>query len=173
MHLGFEVGMNEPSVHVCIVNTPEGTKHYLTVLPVDVVFAKGLIPEAIVGVLLRLPSDGEPIEPEAFARNSLFVKFMHDVIAQHAPEERGCREEAKRLGTGWIFIVDRRTKTPEGAVPPQDIIGALQVKEGDVVPGSYQASPEHQILTNDGFFQLTAGLHECLLRELYARMSAA
>src|SRR3954451_5206035 len=101
--------MSEQSVHLCVVNTPEGEKHYFTVLPMDVVSSKGLIPEAIVGVLLRPLGPGESITPEAFARNSVFVKFMHGVIAKYAPLEPGCGEEAKRLGTGWIYIVDRRT----------------------------------------------------------------
>lgn len=162
--------MNEPSVHVYVVDTPEGVKHYVTLLPIDLVFSKGLIPEAIVGVLLRPLEEGEGITPDVFARNSIFVKFMHDVIARHAPEQAECRREAKRLGTGWIYIVDQRTKTPHGAVPPEDIIGALQVKDGEVVPGSYQASPKHMILSRDGFFQLTAGLQECLLRELQSRV---
>jgi hypothetical protein len=165
--------MSDTSVHVCVVNTPEGEKHYLTVLPTDVVFSKGLIPEAIVGVLLRPLAGGESITPEVFARNSIFVKFMHEVIARYAPLEPGCREEAKRLGTGWIYIVDRRTKTPAGAVPPEDIIGALQVGDGKVLPDSYQASPQHMILSANGFFRLPAGLHEHLLRELRSRMNAA
>jgi hypothetical protein len=165
--------MSDTPVHVCVVNTPEGEKHYLTVLPMDVVFSKGLIPEAIVGVLLRPLTAEESITPEVFARNSIFVKFMHEVIAKYAPLEPVCSEEAERLGTGWIYIVDRRTKTPEGAVPPEDIIGALQAKDGKVVPGSYQASPQHMILSMDGFFRLTPGLHEHLLRELHSRMNAA
>src|SRR3982750_3286222 len=100
--------MSERHVHICVADTPEGEKHYFTVLPVDVVFSKGLIPEAIVGVLLRPLATGEPITPDVFSRNSVFVKFMHEVIAKYAPLEPGCSEETKRQGTGWIYIVDRR-----------------------------------------------------------------
>jgi len=164
--------MNEPSVHVCLVPTPEGEKHYLTVLPLDIVFAKGLISEAIVGVLRQpAPAEGEAITVENFACNSVFVKFMHDVIGRHAAEQQECRDEAKRLGTGWIYIIDRRAKTPQGPVPPEDIIGALEVQGGDVVPGSYQASSQHMILSPDGFFRLPPGLHDCLLRELQSRLT--
>ncbi|MFT3787257.1 MAG: hypothetical protein QM770_13985 [Tepidisphaeraceae bacterium] len=165
--------MSEQSVHLCVVKTPEGEKHYFTVLPLDTVFSKGLIPEAIVGVLMRPLAAGESITPEVFARNSIFVKFMHDVIAKYAPLEPGFAAEAKRQGTGWIYILDRRTKTPQGAVPPEDIIGAFQAKDGKVVPETYQASPRHMILSPDGFFRLTPGLHEHLLRELQSRMNAA
>jgi hypothetical protein len=158
-------------LNVCVVETPEGAKHYVTILPSDIVFSKGLIPEAIVGVLLRPIEEGQPIASDAFARNSLFVQFLHDVIARHAAGLPACRHEAQRLGAGWIYIIDQRTKTPSGAVPPQDIIGALEARDGNVVPRSYQPNPNHRILSDDGFFRLPPDLHACLLRELQARMS--
>jgi hypothetical protein len=37
------------------------------------------------------------------------------------------------------------------------------------VPGSYQASPNHRLLTNDGFFRLGRFLDERLHQELAAR----
>lgn len=163
--------MSQSPVHICVASTPEGEKHYVTLLPPDLVFSKGLIPEAIVGVLLRPLSEGEPITSDLFARNSVFVQFMHQVIARHAPDQPDCQDEARRLGTGWIFIIDRRTKTPQGPVPPEDIIGALKVHGGTVVPDSYQASSNHLILSPDGFFRLTPGLHQALLHELQSRMA--
>ena len=162
--------MSEQAVHLCLVDTPEGQKQYFTILPLDVVFSKGLIPEAIVGVLLRPLASGESITPEAFARNSIFVKFLHDVIAKYAPQEPGCRQEAKRAGAGWIYVIDRRTKTPKGSVPSEDILGGMQIKDGEVVAGSYTANPNHMILSENGFFKLSPALHEHLLRELNARM---
>jgi hypothetical protein len=164
--------MSEPSFHVCIVKTPEGEKRYVTPIPPEVVFERGLIPEAIVGALLRSLGPGESITPEIFARNSVFVRFMHEVIAKHAPLDPGCREEAKKSGTGWLFIIDKRTKTPRGDVPPEDIIGAFQVVQGEFVADSYRPNAHHMILSKDGFFRLMPQLHEHLLRELQSRMNA-
>jgi hypothetical protein len=59
--------------------------------------------------------------------------------------------EAARLGNGWVYIIDQRTPTPGGQVPPEDIIGAFEVKDGDILPGSYRASPNHMILSPNGF----------------------
>jgi hypothetical protein len=161
--------MNEPGVWVCQVDTPEGTKDYVTLLPPDIAFAQGLAPEAIVGVLSRALGPGERITPETFARNRVFVDFLHDVIARHASSQLGCQDEAKRLVNGWIYIIDQRTPTPHGPVPPEDILGALQVKDGQVEAGSYRRSPKHLILSTNGFFRLDTGLHQCLLQELKAR----
>jgi hypothetical protein len=161
----------EVAVYACRVDTPDGTKDYLTLLPPDVVSSQGLAPVAIVGVLLRSLQPEESTTPQVFARNRIFVDFMHDVIARCAPQQLGCQAEARRLGEGWIYIVDQRTPTPQGPVPPEDIIGAIQVKGGTVVLGSYRASDKHMILSSRGFFQLDPELRECLLRELAARNS--
>jgi hypothetical protein len=161
--------MTEPVIYVCRVESPDGAKDYLTLVPPEVAFSQGLAPEAIVGVLLRPLAANEAITPEVFARNRVFVDFMHDVIARNGPDQPGCQAEAKRLGDGWVYIIDQRTPTPGGAVPPEDIIGVFEAKEGQVVPGSYRPSPMHMILSPSGFFRLDAGLMECLLRELGAR----
>jgi hypothetical protein len=156
-------------VYVCRVDTPEGARDYVTLLPPDVALTQGLAAEAIVGVLTRPLAPGESITPDVFARNRAFVDFLHDVIARHGPTLPGCRAEAKRLGNGWIYIIDRRTPTPAGPVPAEDIVGAFEVKDGEVAPGSYRPNPNHRVLSANGFFRLDAELRECLLRELPAR----
>jgi hypothetical protein len=102
----------------------------VTLLAPERVLANGLAPEAIVGVLSRPPRSGERITPELFARNRVFVDFLHEVIARHAPSQPGFQAEARRLGNGWIYVVDQRTPTSQGPVPPEDIIGAFEVKVG-------------------------------------------
>ena len=161
--------MGEPQVYVCRVNDSDGPKHYVTLLPPEIIFSQGLAAEAIVGVLLHRVETEDAITPENFARNRVFVEFLHSVIAQHGPEQPGCKAEAARLGNGWVCIIDRRTATPDGAVPPEDIVGGFEARNGEVVPGSYLANPNHRILTERGFFRLGEGLQECLLRELASR----
>jgi hypothetical protein len=80
----------------------------------------------------------------------------------------GLSAEAKRQGEGLVCVVDQRTPTPQGAVPPEDIVGVFEIKNGQVVPGSYQASPKHMILSANGFFRLGSELQPCLLEELAA-----
>jgi hypothetical protein len=160
--------MAELSITVCRADTPEGPKDYVTCLTHEQVFASGLPAQAIIGVLLRPLEPGEAITPEVFARNRVFVDFMHDVIARRGPELPGLIAEARRQGEGWVYVIDQRTPTPQGAVPPEDIVGVFEVKEGQVVPDSYRASPNHRILTSAGFFKLGAELEPCLLAEIAA-----
>lgn len=160
--------MTDLPITVCRVDTPEGPKDYVTCLSHELFFQHGLPAEAIIGVLLRPLESGEAITPNVFARNRVFVEFMHAMIARRGPDLLGLIAEAKRLGEGWVFVVDQRTPTPQGAVPPEDIVGAFKIKNGQVVLGSYQASPKHLILSANGFFRLSSELQSCLLEELVA-----
>lgn len=160
--------MTELPINVCHVDTPEGPKDYITCLSHEHIFQHGLAAEAIIGVLLQPLKTGEAITPSDFARNRVFVEFMQTVIARRAPELPGFIAEAKRQGEGWIYVVDQRTPTPQGAVPPEDIVGAFQIRNGQVVSGSYQASSRHVILSEHGFFRLGSELQPCLLEELAA-----
>jgi hypothetical protein len=107
----------------------------------------GLPPEIVVGVLRGPVESVEAITPAVFARNRVFVDFMHSVIARRGPELPGLVAAARRQGDGWVYIIDQRTPTPQGAVPPEDIVGAFEVKGGQVVPGSYRPSSNHMILS--------------------------
>ena len=156
-------------ISVCRVNTPDGVKDYVTCVPHQSAFARGLAPEAIIGVLLRPVDQVAAITPDLFARNRVFVDFLHEVIARRGPGLPGLIAEARRQGDGWVYIIDQRTRDPRGPIPPEDIVGAFAVQGGRVVPGSYQRSPKHLILSAEGFFQLGVELQACVLEELAAR----
>ncbi len=157
-------------IYVYRVDLPEGITDLVTIVPPEQATRQGgLIPEAIVGRLSHLLGKDDQITSENFARNTVFVDFLHHVIAHHAPNQPPLRAEAQQQGSGWIYIIDQRTPTPEGEVPPEDIIGAFEVVDGHVVPESYRGSPQHRVLSAHGFFQLGRELHWCLMRELAKR----
>jgi hypothetical protein len=160
--------MTDYSISVIQVNTPEGWKNYVALTSARMAFSAGLIPEAILGILER---PEEPIAPGNFTANSVFRKFLADVIARNGPDDPDMQAEAARQGEGYIVVIDQRTPTPGDSVPPEDIVGVFEVKDGKVVPGSYQPSPNHRLLTDDGFFRLGSFLNERLQQELAARAS--
>jgi|SRR5579871_237365 len=153
---------------ICRIDTPDGIQDCVTILDDKLVFARGLPSEAIVGILVRPLGPGEAITAEIFSRNRGFVDYMHALIARRGPELPGLIAEATRQGDGFVFVIDQRTPTPRGAVPPEDIVGAFEVKGGQVVSGSYRPSPNHRLLTSNGFFQLGPELQPCLLLEVTA-----
>jgi hypothetical protein len=131
----------ELPIEVYRVITPEGWKDLVSFLPHELAFEGGLQAEAIIGGMRRLLEPGEAITPEVFVPNRVFVDFMHGVIARRITEHPGLITEACRQDEGWVYIIDQRTRTPEGAVSPEDIVGAFEVKGGQVIRGSYQATP--------------------------------
>src|SRR5262249_51901488 len=120
--------MNEMAFNVVRVRTADGDKDYVALASAAVAFSKGLAAEAIVGQLLRPLEPGESITPDIFARNPAFVQLLHAVVARECPKQAKCVAEAKNIWNGYLYVIDQRTATPEGAVPPEDIIGAFEVQ---------------------------------------------
>ena len=153
---------------VCRVDEPDGFRDYVTLVSPEVSFSRGLLPEAVVGVLSRLLQPDEQITSDVFTRNRVFIDFMHEVIARHAPNDPNFKAEARRQHDGWIYIVDRRNPDLRDA-PSEDIIGSFHISTDDAVPGSYQRNPDHRILSSRGFFNLGLYLNRALMDEMLAR----
>jgi hypothetical protein len=68
--------------------------------------------------------------------------------------------------SGYVVLIDGRTPTPDGDVPPSDVIGVVDVDAGDVVADSYQHNSNHQLLTTNGFFVLPPELETVLQNDL-------
>jgi hypothetical protein len=138
-------------------------RYYVTPLPHEHGFATGLPAEAIMGELIE---GFDRITPESFVQNPQFIELLAAVIGNHAHECPGLVAEANRQQEGYVVIVDRRTSDPDGAVPPEDIIGLVEIERGQLL--RYHASPNYRILTKDGFMQLDRFLHDRLIEELAA-----
>jgi len=159
---------SELPVTICSVKTPDGFKDYVTLSAVGAAFKNGLAPAEIVGALIQPIKDGGAVVPANFARNRVFVELLHRTIAKHGPSVSGLVAAAKQQREGWVHIIDGRTPTPQGAVPPEDIIGAFQVRGGQIIPGSYQQNSNHKILSTQGFLCLDPAMQEFLLSEVSA-----
>jgi hypothetical protein len=161
--------MGDELFNVVHVRTPDGEQNYVTLLPPDATFSDGLAREAIVGRLLPSWKPGQPFSPESFVANPAFVQVMHLVIARESPESPTCRAEARRNGAGFLYVIDQRTATPNAGVPPEDIVGAFEVKGGMVATASYRPNSKHLLLSARGFFRLGPQLQACLVQEVMAR----
>ena len=161
--------VTETSIGVITVATPDGMKDYVALTSAATAFSAGLLPEAILGVLKRPLHDGGTITPDNFIPNSVCAKFLAHVIAKHGPQDPELQAEAARVGKGYVILVDQRTPTPQEPVPPEDILGAFEIKDGKVpATDSYRASPNYKLLTKDGFFKLNRTLMARWQEELAA-----
>ncbi|HYR92123.1 MAG TPA: hypothetical protein VE422_49205 [Terriglobia bacterium] len=164
--------MTKLPIGVIRIDFPEGTKDYVTCIDKGRLYTgDGILSERIIGVLLRPLEPGEAITPANFAANSVFVDLMHGVIARRGPWVSDLIADARSLGEGTLYVIDQRTRAPQGpvrAVPTEDIFGEFDVRDGQLVPGSYRPNPKHYLFSSDGFFQLGAQLEDCLLEVLAA-----
>lgn len=149
-------------VSVFHVSRDDGDHYYLSLLSSEDVFSVGLAPETIIGEVDSPVS----ITPGRFRRNSAFNAILHEVIARVAPTIQEFIQEARRLEDGYVYVIDRRTPDSEGAVPPEDILGAFQVSRGSVIATSYQKNETHHLVTDRGMFRLHPAIHAELLKQL-------
>ncbi len=147
-----------------IYTTTQG--NYLSLLDPSHAITHGLPTEALIGEVLVIEPGVNAVRPDNIRVNRVFVDFMHRVIAQYAPTLPDFQAGARHQHEGWLYILDARTPTPQGEVPPEDILGAFEVRQGRVVPGSYQPSSKHQIVSERGLVRLSSELRDCLLFEL-------
>ena len=158
--------MEQDLVKIYTVRTEEGFKNIASFISKEDAFKKGLLPESIIGYFTNQINTNE-LKPENFLRNSLFVEFLHKSIAEYAPQIKSFQVTARKLKNGWVYIIDQRTPDPNGTVPPEDIIGAFEIKDGKFINGSYKPNINHRVLSHHGFFKLDFELYEYLLSKLH------
>lgn len=147
---------------------PVDSSQVLSILhPDDVKSLGGLPNEGIAGSISRnLKVEGK-ISVGQFRPNPVFIRFMHHVIKLFGPDDPELQQAAVQQREGWIYIIDLRTpEGPQGRVPPEDIIGAFEVKSGQIIRDSYSINDKHLVFSEHGLVQLSPFLHKVLIREL-------
>jgi hypothetical protein len=146
--------------------TPSATQpseQVLSLLSPDEVHSLGGLP--VEGIAGRFES--ESMSVATFRQNPAFVEFMHQVIRTAGPKDPGLQAAAQGQREGWVYIIDLRTpEGPSGRVPPEDIIGAFEVRDGRIMADSYQPNSEHGVYTEDGLVRLPPFLRRALVERL-------
>jgi hypothetical protein len=128
---------------------------------------KELPAQGILGILREGGNQGKQIKIncENFISNPQFVNFIHNIIVRFAPSIPNLINEAKRQNKGWIYLIDARCPEPAGNVLPEDIIGAFELQEGQIIIESYQRNNNYLIFSQNGFFKLEPRLEKHLIEE--------
>jgi hypothetical protein len=146
------------------INKDEGFEKLVVVLnPNDRI---NIPSSAIVGRIER----GENGRVEKFFENPDFLKILHRCVEINGPFSPTLQEEAAKQKNGIIFVVDGRVSDILGKILPEDIIGAFEVRGGQVHPETYRANSNHRIYSNKGFFQLDCYLEAALLKAIEKRI---
>jgi hypothetical protein len=158
---------SSPEVFRYQVDFGSGERNVVSLLGPEWVFQQGLHPEAVIAVLPD-GADLDDITPTDVRENGPFLRLLSRVIFENAERCSLLRREAEVQGNGYIYLLDGRTLNPGGRVPPEDIIGAFEVRAGALVSGSYQQNSRHRLFTTDGWFRLPAEIENALLARLHA-----
>lgn len=161
--------MNQ-NIFICQAESEGVLIDCVTLLSPGTFFSCDSCPEAVIGVLSHSIESIERITPDVFSCNSVFVDFMHEVIARRFPDDLDFQAAARQQDEGYVYIIDKRTPDPGGTVPLEDIIGAFKVVGGVADAASYWRNPDYEIFSSShGFFNLGGNLHKLLLDEVMTR----
>ena len=82
------------------------------------------------------------------------------------PKEYLTCVDIERLTKGRYVLDERSPKRVEGQewiVRSDDVIGEFDVKDGEVVPGSYRPNRDFALVNEEGLFQLTDEIAESVM----------
>jgi hypothetical protein len=137
----------------------------LSILEPEEIAALGIIPSKGMAGTFVAGSDTTAIG--AFRPNVQFVEFLHEVIRTAGPTVPELIAMAANQTEGWVYVIDLRTPDgPHGRVPPEDIIGAFEVRLGKISADSYQPFSGHRVYTHNGLVTLPAPLREAFVARL-------
>jgi hypothetical protein len=139
----------------------------LSILSLEEVNEIGKLPnEAILGFVC---GENSSISMENFRVNRIFMNFMHTVISSEALQDPSIHESAIQQKNGWLYIMDERTSPDlEAEISPEDIIGAFEVKNHQIIANSYKPNQNYSTFGSNGLMQLSASIHESLIKAIKA-----
>jgi hypothetical protein len=147
--------MEASRVYAYQVSVGGEMRDYVSILPPELAQRVGLPAESIVG---------------GFAERPAFQELLNRVVARHGPDEPQLVDEARRVGSGYVYLIDGRTPDPSAPMLADDVIGAFQVRDGQIVREPYLPNPKHTVFDPaKGFFRLSDTLHRRLVDEVANR----
>jgi hypothetical protein len=161
--------MEASRVYAYQVSVGGEMRDYVSILPPELAQRVGLPAESIVGGFAERTAEGGFVR-ESFTGNPAFLDLLNRVVARHGPDEPQLVDEARRVGSGYVYLIDGRTPDPSAPMLADDVIGAFQVRDGQIVREPYLPNPKHTVFDPaKGFFRLSDTLHRRLVDEVANR----
>ncbi|CED84915.1 Phosphoinositide-specific phospholipase C [Phaffia rhodozyma] len=106
----------------------------------------------ILGYLPLSLANNQDVGLNDFEENKPFVGKLQQAVRECLEEgEERISAEASGRGEGWVHVCDDRNyPMPSRTGEPEDLIGSVYVKDGKVVPSTYQPMNSYRVLTNNG-----------------------
>ncbi len=72
------------------------------------------------------------------------------------------KNSALQQQNGYMYVIDQRAIHKD--TKPYDIVGAFEVKNGQIIVGSYQPNKNYEIISTDGLFKLPRVYEENIMK---------
>ncbi|CAO3627913.1 unnamed protein product [Mucor hiemalis] len=123
-------------------------------------------PELNKELIIGWSKEQDNLDPRTFVENTAFTGFLTQVLKEnvHKVNDSNLKAMADWQKEGWMHIGDERNPPAWGRINfPEDIVGSVELSNGAIKEGTYQAMPAHRIITNSGIFQLSEPLTKCVV----------
>ncbi|KAK9462983.1 uncharacterized protein V1516DRAFT_689858 [Lipomyces oligophaga] len=108
----------------------------------------------------QLQDVGRLVETEFKAQNG-FLQLMHETLREQVHDDKYFNSLAASYGEGYMAIYDMRAPPTYGRVPEvSDTFGLVLVKQGNIVPKSYEANNFYRLLSPDGVCMFTDWMYK-------------
>ncbi|ORX85263.1 hypothetical protein BCR32DRAFT_290819 [Anaeromyces robustus] len=149
---------------------PENSNNaVVSLLSPEEINGKTMKKEGIVG-WVHFENEEPPIlKPWLFVENKDFYNLFNGVIKKnlHTDINKKVQLDAHFHKNGWMYFKDDRNKSNHGMLESaEDTFGAVEVKECEIIPKSFEPMFTYRILTRRGLFQLPEALHNKLVQEI-------
>jgi hypothetical protein len=123
-----------------------GTRHLLAFVETDLAGSNGLPTRSIVGEIS--PTEDGGYDSKSLRLNPEFVEALTGYMNAVQATTPEITEQARKLPSGWFYIIDPRFTEDSGTEPSStDIVGAFAVDDaGHVVPGSFHYNDKHAMI---------------------------
>ena len=144
------------NINIIEVMVDERPKFYCTFVSSELVFEYRLSKKIIVGEVDK-SENGDFDFATSFRANPAFKETIFDFARTEMYKDESLNNSAIEQQEGWVYVIDQRTKTPEGEVPPYDIIGGFKVEKSEMK--GFSENPNYQIRSLNGFTDLGVNLN--------------
>jgi hypothetical protein len=76
------------------------------------------------------PKQQWELDPTAFVENPKFNDAVQKAITKYCYDSPALQEQADKVRTGWMGVVDIRTPYPDSRRPVEDIFGFAACRDG-------------------------------------------
>ena len=123
--------------------------YYLSILPGVLIRDN---PNAFAAIAGKFLQDPNKYENPQFIENETFVEMMHKTIVDGLLTYEDLVDRMRAGVEKYIYLIDKRTPSPQGEVPPEDIYGCIEMVEDGSI--DYTPNPNYKIYGKNGFFYL-------------------